>query len=107
MSCVSSPSSLAVLLALAGCVAAKKVDRALEGPPDRTVLQQERIDAAMEANRVIVGMTKSEVRKVRGEPQKKDTVDRMGGKVRRWMYPWDEIYFDANGLVVGFYTAYR
>lgn len=90
---------------VAACGAAKKVDTAIGGP-DRTIWEQEKIDEAMAQGRVIRGMTYSEVRKVRGDPQKKDVVERMGGKVRRWVYAWDEIYFGENGTVVGWFTAY-
>jgi len=90
---------------LAACGAARSVERAVEGPK-RTIWEQQEIDKAIAEGRVIRGMTYSEVRKVRGSPQKKDTVERMGGKVRRWIYPWDEIYFDERGVVVGWFTAY-
>jgi hypothetical protein len=92
-------------LLAAACGAAQKVDQAVGGP-ERTIWEQESIDKAMAEGRVIRGMTYAEVRKVRGSPQKRDVVERMGGKVRRWIYPWDEIYFDAQGLVVGWDTVY-
>jgi hypothetical protein len=97
---------LAVALALAGCGAAQKVAKAVEGPPERTRFEQERIDEAIRKGSVVRGMTKSEVRASRGEPQKTDVVEALGGKLRRWVYPFDEVYFDADGLVVGVKAAY-
>ena len=91
---------------LVACGATKKVGRALEGPPKRTKSEQRRFDAAVKRGDVLIGMTKSEVRKSRGDPKKTDSVERYGGKVRRWQYSWDEVYFDAKGLVVGTHTAY-
>ena len=60
----------------------------------------------MREGAVILGMTKSEVRASRGEPQKTDVVEALGRKLRRWIYPFDEVYFDADGLVVGVKAAY-
>lgn len=98
---------LAVLAAaLAGCGAAQKVAKAIDGPPERTRFEQERVDRAVKERAVILGMTKSEVRASRGEPQKTDIVEALGGKLRRWIYPFDEVYFDADGLVVGVKAAY-
>jgi hypothetical protein len=97
---------LAAALALAGCGAAQKVAKAVEGPPKRTRFEQEQIDETIRNGGVVRGMTRSEVRASRGEPQKTDVVEALGGKLRRWVYPFDEIYFDADGLVVGVKAAY-
>lgn len=97
---------LAAAAALGGCGAAQKVGKAFEGPPKRTRLEQERIDQKIKEGAVVLGMTKDEVRASRGEPQKTDIVEALGGKLRRWVYPFDEVYFDADGLVVGVRAAY-
>lgn len=94
---------LPVSLLVAACGVAQKV---VKGPPHRTLFEQEKIDRAVEEGAVILGMTKSEVRASRGEPRAKDTVERLGGKLRRWLYAWDEVYFDADGLVVGTKASY-
>lgn len=99
-------SALTLLALAAACGAPRKVKQILDIPPERTRWEQERIDRAIEEGAVIRGMTKAEVRKARGEPVRKDVVERYGGKVRRWMYPWDEVYFDAREVVVGVKTVY-
>jgi len=92
---------------VAACSAPRRVSRALAGPPKRTPAEKEKFAAAVKRGAVIRGMTKSEVREARGKPQKTDTVQHLGGNVRRWVYAWDEVYFDATGVVVGVKAAYR
>lgn len=88
----------ALLLLAAACNTARA--------PKRTESQQADYDRAIKEGRILRGMKKSEVRQIRGSPQRRDRVTRMGGQVERWVYPWDEIYFDATHTVVGWEKAY-
>jgi len=106
----SLPAALALLaLLLPACGPAKQVARDIfQAPPKRTELQKEQYRRAVKNGTVLIGMTRSEVRAARGRPKRTDSVRRFGGvRVRRWIYAWDEIYFDDRGFVIGTAAAYR
>jgi hypothetical protein len=75
--------------------------------PKRTPEQQREFAEAAQRGAVLKGMTKDEVRTARGKPLETDYVEQLGGKLLRWTYAWDEVYFDATGVVVGVRAAYR
>ncbi len=98
--------ALGALIVLAACGPAKHVRRAVDGP-SRDEFEQAKIDRAIANNAVILGMTTREVRRSRGNPVRIDWVRKFGGKrVRRWAYSFDEVYFDADGRVIGTHAAY-
>ena len=69
---------------------------------NRTPMDQEKYDRAVENKTLLIGMTQAEVKKVIGKPGKKDTEYIGGRELERWSYPKRslDVYFDEEGFLV-------
>ena len=85
----------ALLLLAAACGSSKQIG-------NRTPMDQEKYERAVENRTLLIGMTKSEVKQVIGKPGRKDTEFIGGRNLERWSYPKRslDVYFDEEGFLV-------